>query len=339
MARWLLDKDEVIVEPPITLLTEKECWCTPYGKVMTFAGARSAYDLNEEYENELAKRRASSWAAGDPAALLEKVRRIAGVRRLSELAQPQIEAAGTVVRGGYRIERLLIRPEEGISLPAIWFSPEKPRTDRVVLYVHQQGKAADAGPGGPIEQLVQAGEEVLAVDLRGTGQTQAPLSQSYYTAEYRDAYVAYLLGRSYVGMRAEDVLVCSRYAAQRTAGGREATVRLIAVGNVGVPALHAVALGPSLFQSVMLSRTLVSWSNVVHNRLNKGLTTHLVHGALIHYDLPDLAATLDHKIAIEQPVNAAGDVASGDGRCGAIFHGASHHQTSASPSTPSIRRP
>ena len=195
-----------------------------------------------------------------------------------------------------------------MSLPALLFLPEKPNPDRVVLYVHQQGKAADAGAGGPIERLVRAGDSVLAVDLRGTGQTQAAATDSGYSDEFKDAYLAYLLGRSYVGMRAEDVLVCARYAAERAAGGREGVVRLVAVGNVGIPALHAAALEPSLFRSVTLSRSLISWSNVIHNRLNKGLVTHVVHGALAHYDLPNLAATLGDKLTVEQPVNAVGVV-------------------------------
>ena len=35
----------------------------------------------------------------------------------------------------------------------------------------------------------------------------------------------------------------------------------------------------------------------------------VVHGALAHYDLPDLAATLGDKLTIEQPVDAQGAVA------------------------------
>jgi hypothetical protein len=185
--------------------------------------------------------------------------------------------------------------------------PEKPKPGRIVLYVHEQGKAADAGPGGPIEQQVSAGDTVLAVDLRGTGQTRST-SPGYYSPDYQDGYLAYLLGRSYVGMRTEDVLVCARYAAERATAGQANAVCLVAVGNVGVPALHAAALEPSLFRSVKLSRTLVSWSNVIHSRLHKGLAVNLVHGALVHYDLPNLAAALGDKLTIEEPVDAIGEI-------------------------------
>jgi dienelactone hydrolase len=306
MSRWLLGKNQVIREPKLTLLSEKECQCTPDGKVMSLPGARSVYDLNEDYENQLAQRRASAWTSGDQAAQLQHIRQLAGIRKLSELAKPRVEIFDSVARHGYRVEKLLLKPEEGIALPALMFLPEKPKSGSVVVYVHQQGKAADAGPGGPIERLALAGESVLAVDLRGTGQTQAALTDNFYSAEYQDAYLAYLLGRSYVGMRAEDVLQAARYAVERIAGGEQGTVRLVAVGNVGIPALHAAALEPGLFKSVKLTRTLTSWSKVIHERLNKGLVTHLVHGALTQYDLPNLVAALGDKITVEEPADAVG---------------------------------
>ena len=39
MSRWLLQKDQVIIEPNIELLSEKEYTCTPDGKVMSLPGA------------------------------------------------------------------------------------------------------------------------------------------------------------------------------------------------------------------------------------------------------------------------------------------------------------
>jgi hypothetical protein len=304
MSRWLLGKDQVITEPPITLLAEKEYQCTPDGRVMSLPGARSVYDLNLDYEKKLAKRRGAEWAAGNRAALLDGVRRLAGIRKLSELPEPRVETVGTVARTGYRIEKLLITLEKRIWLPALWFVPEKQKAGRVVLYVHERGKLADAGLGGPIAQRVQGGDAVLAVDLRGTGQTRSN-SRGWGSPDHQDGYLAYLLGGSYVGMRAEDVLVCARYAAER-AGGKADAVDLVAIGQIGIPAIHAAALEPELFRSVRLHRTLVSWANVIHNGLSNLTVVSVVQGALTHYDLPDLAATLGKKLTIEQAVDARG---------------------------------
>lgn len=306
MSRWLLGKDQVITEPQITLLTEKEYQCTPTGFVMSLPGARSVYDLNEEYEHELASRRAAAWTPGSSIAMREQVRRLTSIRKLTDLPFPEVNSFQTISRPGYTIERLLIRPEPAIALPALWFMPEQPKPHQEpVLYVHQYGKAAGAEPDGPIERLVQAGHPVLAVDLRGTGQTQSPNGGgSYYTREFQDVYMAYLLGRSYVGMRAEDVLICARYVVQRVAGGASGTVQLITVGNVGIPALHAAALEPSLFSTVKNSRRLLSWSRLVHDRSNERQMPNVVHGALGYYDLPNLETILGKKLIVDNPVDA-----------------------------------
>jgi len=306
MSRWLLPKDQVIVEPKIELLSEKEYTCTPDNKVMSLPGARSVYDLNEDYENDLAKHRESAWAAGDRKALLEEVRRVAGVRKAADLPKPRVETVDTIARTGYKIEKLVIRPEEGIALPALLFLPEKRDGNRVVLYLHDKGKAADAGVGGPIEKLVLAGNAVLAVDLRGNGQTQSATT-GLYGSDFQDAQLAFMMGHSVVGMRAEDILVSARYAVERASTGGSGAVDLVAIGNIGIPALHAAALEPGLFHSVKLRRMLVSWSNIVHHRMNTSpVMTNLIHGALQHYDLPNLEATLGDKLTIEEPLNVVG---------------------------------
>ena len=288
MSRWLLGKDRPITEPAIKLLSDTEVQCTPQGQVMLLAGARSAYDLNEDYEKELAVRRAEMWKTGDRGQLLAKVRQIAGIRRLEELPKLKPGNFGIVQRNGYRILKILLEPEEGIVLPALHFMPDKPKAGQAAIYVHEDGKAADASPGGAIERLVQDGTTVLAVDLPGTGQTKA--------ASESDGYMAYLLGRSCVGLRAENILVAARWLKEQTPPGQPARVGLIAVGQAGIPALHAAALEPDLFQSVQLSRPPHAWSEVIHVRLAKLPISQVVHGALLTYDLPDLVATLGAKL-------------------------------------------
>ena len=311
MARWLLKKDEPITEPDITLLSEEEIKCTPGGQVMLLDGARSTYDLNRDYERDLAKRRNKLWATNDYADLLEKVREITGIRTLAELPKPEVVKSDTIKRDGYQIEKIIIKPEGGIALPALMFAPEtdakrKTIIQGAILYIHEKGKSIDAAPGGPIEKLVKSGQRVLAMDPRGIGETQQGKQGRLRGAagpDWKDVFTAYLLGRSYVGMRAEDILVCARFLSQDKAG----PVNLIAVGNVGIPALHAAALEPDLFNSVRLIRSLFSWSNVIESGCSFNQQVNAVHGALTLYDLPNLAKTLGDKLNIEQPLDALGN--------------------------------
>jgi hypothetical protein len=200
---------------------------------------------------------------------------------------------------------MILTPEQGIYLPALVYMPAASTVQRAVLYINERGKDADAAPGGPIEAMVKAGRCVMAVDLRGTGETQQGKQGQLSGAagpDWKDVFTAYLLGRSYVGMRAEDVLVCARFLKQQQAG----PVELIAVGNVAVPALHAAALEPELFGSVKLTGMLSSWSNVIELGRFNNQQVNAVQGALKTYDLPDLAATLGNKLIIEKPVDALG---------------------------------
>ena len=185
------------------------------------------------------------------------------------------------------------------------FVPAARANKHTVLYIHEKGKAIDAEPGGPIEALVKAGHRVLAVDVRGAGEMlqakQGSLSEAA-GPDWKDVFTAYLLGRSYVGMRADDMLTCARLLQQEQAG----PVDLIAIGNVGVPALHAAALEPELFGSVKLVRSLISWSNVIESGRSSNQQVNAVHGALTRYDLPNLAATLGKKLTVDEPLDAMG---------------------------------
>ena len=150
---------------------------------------------------------------------------------------------------------------------------------------------------------------VVSIDLRGIGETYQTVgnhAKPYFGTDAQDVYTAYLLGRCYVGMRAEDILVCARWLSKHQTVGQD-TIRLVTVGNVSVPALHAAALEPALFASVKLKRSLKSWSSIIeesgptHNQL-----INFVQGALTVYDLDNLAATLTAKLTVEEPLDVQG---------------------------------
>jgi len=311
MARWLLGNDKPITEPKVELLKGDEFRCTPDGQVMHLEGARSTYDLNRDYEKELAAQRKALWDKTPRADMLQRVRQIAGIRPLAELPEPKTEDLYMAApRSDMKVSTITVLPEDGIRLAMRHFGPLQNPSPGAVLYLHENGKDADAGPGGPIEKLVAAGRTVVAMDLRGTGETQSKRGWGdVFGSDTRDVFTAYLLGRSYVGMRAEDILNCARLL-QNTIKG---PLDLIAVGHVCVPALHAAALEPQLFGSVKLVRGLVSWSNVIELAQSRNQLVNAVHGALTTYDLPDLVRTLGDRVTVEQPLNALGEPADKKG--------------------------
>ncbi len=297
MRRWLLAADDPIEEPALDVLTDEQIRCTPKGQVMLIEGARNVYDLNREYAAELAAGREKFWRETDSAAALAEVRRVTGIRPLSDLPEMKHEVAGRIEREGYRIEKLILRPEPGIVLPALAFVPEKP-SGQAELYLHENGKHVDAQPDGAIEALVRAGRLVLAVDLRGIGETRGSGNgkyAQYLGPEWQDTSLAYMLCTSYLAMRAEDVLQSARFLAGYLADEKPNEVHLTSIGRAGPAALHAVALEPELFDTALIFGCLESWSMVVKTPLARNQYANVVHGALAVYDLPDLVRSLGNE--------------------------------------------
>ena len=304
MRRWLLDKHDPITEPEFAVLSDAQLQCTSTGQVMLLPGARSVVDINIDWESRLRRERASAWKK-EPATALEKVRRLAGVPPLDQLPQPSLRWHENVTRQGFTRQRLMMQTEPGIDLAGALYMPDEV-SGEAVLYCDGRGKDT-ASCLAAIEQLAASGHPVLAVDLRGFGET-APATKITDTTELigadsKEVFLAYLLGKSYIGMRASDVLIAARYLRARFHDEGKG-VRLIAYGDAGPAALHAAALEPQLFAAVRLERSLTSWSEVVGTPTAKHMLPQVGHAALQHYDLPDLTGTLPkEKVSLVEPLS------------------------------------
>jgi cephalosporin-C deacetylase-like acetyl esterase len=292
MRRWLLNKDDAVTVEKIAARPEAELLCTEKGQVMLLPGERSVFDLNADIEQKLGTERKTYWQKTPKDEALAAVRKLAGVRKLADLPTPKHTDIGRVQRDGYHIDKLTIDTGSGVLLPALTYHPKTPQDD-AYLYLHEDGKAADGAIGGEIEKLVHEGFVVVAVDLRGSGETAAGKADPLL-GDWKHYYTAYLLGQSLVGLHTEDALAAGHFVAYyKTKKPRR--VHLVGVGRAGVPALHAAALGDDLFASLTLRRAPAAWSPVVAQRVPAGQLTSTVHGALAVYDLPDLLRSLEPK--------------------------------------------
>ena len=306
MRRWLCDDNAPVFETQLPHFSDAEVACTPAG-VLQLPGARTLLELNRAAAERLAPQRRASWANNATTERRDVVRRLAGIRNSDALPSARVEIRGELARPGVKIEKLVLVRDGDVPLPALRFRPEKP-SGRAALYVHGHGKQIDAAPGGPIAALTAEGVDVLAVDLRGFGETAmdgwrtGPVEVA--GANGAEFYLAYMLGRSLVGLRAEDVLVAA-HAYARMRGAAAGAPELIAVEEAGIPALHAAAVAPGAFASVRLVKTLDSWQRVFDVPVPWRQLESVVHGALRSYDLPDLASLAPH-VSVVDPVDAAG---------------------------------
>jgi hypothetical protein len=278
---------EAKVDPPSALQV------TATGQVATEPGgpAATVQSLNAALAETLHSRRAALAPGADLAGLVRKRLRVG-----QAVAAARSQALGEVDRDGYRIERILFQTEPGITVPGLLFVPVRGARGGVTIWLDPRGKAFGAEPGGAIENRVLGqAETILALDVRGWGESAPPGSpRSGYGAWYQTFMRAYLLGRSIIGMQAEDVLaVAARMRA------RFPDVRLHGMQPAGgALALYAGVLDPAV-GGVSTETPVEPYLSMARRTVHDGLMDIFVHGVLADFDLPDLEKQLGARYARE----------------------------------------
>lgn len=280
MLRWLAGRDEAIVEAEtMPVLTLEEIASLPKPGVLGLSGARTTYDLNRDLARELTPKRKAAWAKMTPKAATDLIRQVAGINKLVELRDVQLYELE-----GKSDEFVLGTEGGGIFLP-VRANIQKNAKD-LTIFVDDQGRHSQ----GANAQFAKKDQCTVAVELRGWGESQA-IGRKYYKYEYfgtdgSDYYLAYLLGRSYVEMRTEDLLAVSKYFKEKL----NVSIHLVADGYARTVALHAAIAEPQLFASVEIRNpeTIQTWNSLVEKSPCPIQLTDTIHGVLNYYDLDDL---------------------------------------------------
>lgn len=280
MNRWLRQQNDITV-PPLseTGVTLKEGQVTAGGQVMQLPGARSVYDIMRDE----AERLAVSRGRPDADALRAAVRRAAGIRPVTAIPAPvTVNRSQRDCADGVTARSVVLTESGRVAVPAVFFQPANPRS-APALVVDGLGKTNAAET---VASLVRGGHPVLAADLCGFGETYGEAHRFYgaSNADEGPAVMAYLLGHSLTGMRAEDVLRCARWLSMACGSDK---VELYAANWAATPALHAAAAEPERFVKVTLSDAPSTWEEVVRQGARHRFSD-IVHGALREYSIADL---------------------------------------------------
>ncbi|MBK5294310.1 MAG: acetylxylan esterase [Acidobacteriia bacterium] len=294
-ARWLKNEEDNTAESPAPIASEEELWATKSGQVATEFNAESVFTLNQKRFTEV--RRAG--------ATVETARQMTGFRRGTQ--PPAARPYGSVAAARYRMEKLVYESEPGIKIPALLYVPGGAGKSPAVVLAHGGGKSVAHAQA---EELAGAGQVVLSVDLRGLGETRTESGRNgsdgpRYVGDFESAMTALLTGKPLVGMRAEDV---SRGVDLLAARPEVDPSRISAVGVdlAAVPVLYAAAFDDRI-GGVTLERMLISYESVIRGRLHRQQWENAVHGALRHFDLPDLARWLaPRRLQLVEPVDGLG---------------------------------
>jgi cephalosporin-C deacetylase-like acetyl esterase len=307
-----LDHPESSEDLPVEFFTDEELQVTETGQIVTSIKGETLFSLQSRESGQLINRLVNN--RGSIGSHIEMIREQSKI--LSGYREPQEQGpevfAGRYVRDTYDIEKYFISGEGDYPVPYLMFRPHEPN-DKLIVYLHPDGKAAEAGIDGEIARLAEQGYHVVVPDLPGIGEMGPGLPQgdSYIgNVSYNIFFGAVQIGRSIPGLRAGDVnRLISTVTSMKDVAADEITI--LAKGTLTSEAVHAAAFNENI-SNVILNEPLVSYESIVMNEKYDPEWVHsLIPGALVAYDLPDLAATVaPRRLLIINPVDENSDIIS-----------------------------
>jgi hypothetical protein len=164
-----------------------------------------------------------------------------------------------IVWHGHRLEHWILETEPGLPVPAVLCVPRDYVSGQkrpAVLVVDERGKRFAFGRG-MIQSLADAGFVVLAIDVRGTGETAETLPTYRGAHDFNLSNYSLFCGRPSPGMQVYDLLCAMDFLAARS----EVEVSRIACAGRGIAGLIGMlaAAYDGRIAAVMAEETLATW--------------------------------------------------------------------------------
>ncbi|RWU10525.1 alpha/beta hydrolase family protein [Pedobacter chitinilyticus] len=284
LRKWFYNDDRVIVEPELVALTDMGLFSSAKQKVsLSFPEEVTVQNKNELLYEQYAETRKAF-------AKLGEIQRKKAIQNLLSInlnsRKPNVEKAGEVQVKGLSFEKLIIRKDDEIPLPALIAYP-KTKVKNVVIWLSDEGKSK-------LIDSVDVSDENTAyifADLRGTGETMDKTEMNdpkYFSKDYRNAMLALHIGEPLIGQRAEDIATLLDFISgnQQLSG---AVIEVNTKGNVGVAALHAAFFTPEI-NKLHLYQCLESYQQILKQPLVKDRYGLVVNSILEYYDIPDMVS-------------------------------------------------
>jgi dienelactone hydrolase len=286
-------------EEKVELIPKEELRVTPTGQLSTSFGGRMIFDVSKTEAEKLIEEVEQSRTdiSSHLSRVKDKAATLSGYREASDDAVTHF-INGRYQRDGYTVGKYAIMGEGDYAVPILLFVPVNGiKKHPAIIYLHPEGKAAEAFPGGEIERFVKAGYVVAAVDVSGSGELKNSATRGLATG-----YTAVLTGRSIVGIQAGDISRVASYL-KKLPDIDTSKMGAVAYDGLCIPLIHAAAFNKSI-KNITLVGSLISYRAVATNKIFRaGLTKNEngglnhpyevdfdwgVAGALTAYDIPDL---------------------------------------------------
>jgi cephalosporin-C deacetylase-like acetyl esterase len=301
-SRWFYKREGPSAEPEFQLEQPETLYCTPNGSLRHSQQGDTIFSLMLKKQAKLPPQRKIPANAADMEAYRREMQAdIQALLHYRRFEQPlSVREIVVTPRKGYRIEKLEFLSEPGIYVPAWVYVPDGKRaSDTAVLFMNDGGIRRDGMEFGALEALARKGHLVVAIEVRGTGDTQPSQSGD---ADTTLQYLLWEIDESLLGMRVQDVVRGVDYALSRPDVSKT-NVRLIGKGRAALWGLYAAALDPRISAAVC-EGGLLSYGHLASVDRYEYSADVFVIDVLKHFDLPQVAAAVaDRKLAILSPVD------------------------------------
>jgi len=316
MLEWMGGDAADYLEEEFPIEKEENLWCAPRGDVYQLPNSREPHELIVEYTQN----HKPSWDKIKTSRDLSKLQTILKpllkkVLAIDFPAAPVIfDTHPARIVDNKKLIPVTLRPEQGIVLPGIliesaapysnpkkedpnkihriwqrkaesrfdaWTESKKSyTTGPIILYLNDEGKQAIIHETALVDTLLKKGFRILAIDLRGTGET-APGRESWHWD--------YLIGKPIFGQRVKDICSSVRWIQQPERMASE--VYIWANGVSSLEATFAATQSDGI-SGMILENPLISFESAVATRLPEYGDEILLPNILELFDLPQIFQSL-----------------------------------------------
>jgi cephalosporin-C deacetylase-like acetyl esterase len=298
--RCFYDKPAISKEPPFAAEQHATLYCTPNGSIRYSRQGETIFSLIEREGQTVT-----------PQDVVPSQEEIARAIRYKEMRTAlNVRQIVTTPRKGYQVEKLEFLSEPGIYIPAWVFVPESRNQHPATVFVHEAGKEVEGREFGLLEKLARGGYLIVAVDVRGIGQTAPPHAGGVPASEFGHlfstdtamTYMAWAMDECLFGMRVRDVIRSIDYAVSRGDIGHQG-VRLFGKGAGAMWCLFAAALDSRVI-STIAENPLISYQSLTRFDRYRHSANIFVRDVLTRFDVPQVAASIaGREVVLVAPVD------------------------------------
>jgi len=293
--RWMTGDSTPIHETRKVIVPASDLQCTSTGQLnATFSDAVSIPSYHLAQYEKYAKQRAD-FLKNDKSIVTKKVIELLGITIPAEKIIP--EETGTIKSANFDVKKYQITRVGQMPVPCVVLIPQniKPGSP-IMLYLNEGGKSEIMNDANTVDRNKQE-NIMVAVDLRGFGETADPLSSSdpsQWNREYRNAMISLHTGKTIMGQRVIDLMsVLDFFDSDPLFKGHN--VNIVANGNYGPIVIHTAYLDKRI-SSATITRSIKSYNEYLKNPLQRDVYTNVLYGVLKYYDLQDLVSLSGNRV-------------------------------------------